>query len=814
MLNYRFSVNGQSVSPIYKDDLAKEYTLESQQRFYRASLSGKLTFIRDDYEFLKAQPFETEFVLLIEINTGAGWSDYWVGKFFKTNGNWDEDDKKVEVKLDVKDQYNDVMAGLEKEYNLIKLAPEKSPLEIQKRPLIQIYNPGDSVVSCFLGGNYWEQDVTFEEENTSILINTYYFALASTIAKGLVTGTGTPNDTTGEYSLEGDIGPLVNFDLFHINGLYRLSRIRTGPNTPQGMPYRYLLTRLIDDVVLFRSSERFNLPEPSLETNITLNAFDASASGTLTIFVSEVEIYARYLLDVEDILGTPTNLLPVDDIVADNRNYKRAIGYALDVVTSSQQTQVEPTEYGLSDNGGYFVEPYFFGERFYPIARSTWGFSSHWFNFAVFDNILEEAGRKAYVFKETSPLSSAISVLLEQFAPGITHEGSDIYSEFLYGATNPVAGQAFRLMLTQKTNILYGEFDTPAQKAPITLSAITRMLKDTFKAYWYIENNKFKIEHISWFKNGGSYAGAPEYTADLTTLLEPRNRKPWGFNTSKYDFDKAAMPERLDFKWMDDVTPGFEGTPIVINSKFVQEGKIDQINIANFTTDIDYMILNPQELNPEGFALFASIDNPILDKSSAGNEFEVILDHLTGVTSADVLYVTTEFIAVEGNTRYNLTHMNRLCWYDINQAYIEGHSFFGGGYGAISPSNARFLRASVLQAYWPTMAILSVVRKLPFNTLEVEGADLVLQNGLLSWPYLQPRYWVDDLPAQDVTINDSPGFVSGIMRGKKQKAKYPSIEDPNPIKLVKTQLGDGEIEKLSVNLSSRMNTLTLKYDTE
>ena len=48
-------LQGQTVHPIYKDDLAKEYELETNQRFYRAKLSGKITFVRDDYDYINRQ---------------------------------------------------------------------------------------------------------------------------------------------------------------------------------------------------------------------------------------------------------------------------------------------------------------------------------------------------------------------------------------------------------------------------------------------------------------------------------------------------------------------------------------------------------------------------------------------------------------------------------------------------------------------------------------------------------------------------------------------------------------------------------------
>lgn len=72
---------------------------------------------------------------------GRTWSQYYQGKFMKTDCTFVDYDKKVTVQPDVIDEYNDVLAGLEKEYNLITLAPTIQRITINKRPLIQIYVP-------------------------------------------------------------------------------------------------------------------------------------------------------------------------------------------------------------------------------------------------------------------------------------------------------------------------------------------------------------------------------------------------------------------------------------------------------------------------------------------------------------------------------------------------------------------------------------------------------------------------------------------------------------------------------------------------
>lgn len=897
LIKYRFSINGRAVTPSYKDGLSKDYKVEPQQRFYRADLSGSLKFMRGDFEWILAQDFETEFVLLIEKSNDGGltWSSYYTGVFYKTDCQIDLDTKKIEVKVDTKDQYVEVLAGIENEYNLIKLAPAKTPITIQKRPLIQLYIPGDEVISCFLSGNYWEQDVTEAVTNTSTLVNTHHFALASTLHKMFMEGSTNPD-------LKGDFVGENNAAMYGPNGTYKItyepnqhvyivgtSEFGYGKSSADlysiwkdGNNTLWMLTGIGSSELTFTSffhtnsikypKEGFSatlthvagatntaaiwytivtIPEsgatggmfslrkasdnviyyfnPTLystmpDGNITFRAYPGVGTGTLTGYKFTFPVYMRYLLDTETISGLNTYPLAADDIVENNRNYHRAIGYAIDCVTISNRLSTNPTEYGVADDGRYFQMPYtLWGQKFYPIARSTWGYSSIWFAFETFDWILEEQGRKSYTMKDSVLLSDAIKVLLNEIDPTITHDGTSEYSQFLYGATNPITYNMFRLMITQKSNILAGEYDKPAQKAPITLNAIMVMLRDCFKCFWYIEDNKFKIEHISWFKNGGTYSGSPAISYDLTTLIQRKNGKPWGFLSSNYSYDKVDMAERYEFAWMDDVTEGFEGYPIEINSKYVQRGKLENVNISTFTTDIDYMLLNPSAITQDGFALMAVVSTPnLFDRYAYDISEGYYLNTGTGGLIAHSNYGTTGYISVKANTNYALGPWEFMVWYDSNKTRISGTNIaVTPSYVHKSPANAAYVRYSLsgISTWKDNFKIVEGTDLnawvLPYIQRGIDGAELRLQNGILSWIYLHPNYWVWDLPARNVTINkDSYTWVQGIERKKKQKISFPSIDDPNPLQLIKTPMGDGQIEKLSINLQSRMNDIELKYDTE
>lgn len=718
-------LQGQTVHPIYKDDLAKEYELETNQRFYRAKLSGKITFVRDDYDYINRQSFDNEFLYCIEKSDDGGrtWFQYFQGKFMKTDCTFTDYDKKVVVQPDAIDDYNDVLAGLEKEYNLITLAPTIQRITINKRPLIQIYVPGDSVVSCFLGGTNWEQDANATTDQNA-LVQTYHFALCNILKEIQITSNGSPAVISGLYTgrmatgasadvFEGKLYPELN-----VNYYIYISQQRINGGLPFGIAV-VEIRKQSDDTVMFRYQKVTQEPFDTLEFDLT--AVEGSgATGTMHADMKSYNIYARYLCDVEKIEDLNTYPLPADDIVDNNRNYRRAIGYAIDVAFISNNFSDTPTEWGLADNGKYFAPPYsIYGQTFYPIARSTWRYASLWFGFYLMDWILEEKARKAYTLRDAFPVASCISVLLNQIAPGITHAATAEYSQFLYSGNNPISGLNFRLLVSQKTNIINGEYQQPAQKAPTTLQQFTNMLRDCFKCYWFIEDGKFKIEHIQYFRNGGSYSGGAILSHDLTKELNLRNGKPWAFNTSEYSFDKVDLPERYQFEWMDDVTAAFEGLPIQVISKYVTPGKVEEINISNFTSDIDMMLLNPGNMSSDGFALFA----------------------------------------------------------------------------AVPPTSG---------SQWI----------LPFTRQTINGVEYFLQNGYLAFINLQSPYWLYDLPARRVSINGSEVYARGIERKKKQTFSFPANDDPNPMQLIKTYLGNGQVDKLSVNLCSRSIKTTLKYDTE
>lgn len=715
---YRFvlSIDGENdmqAFPVYKDDLAIDYEHESGQQFFRGKFSGKLTFVGNDFLRIMAAAFDSEFDLevLISYDGGQTWASYWTGSFWKTDCEINEDDKTAIVTPALKDRYNKVLAGMDKEYNLIDLKPVISRIKYDKRPMIQVYVPGQTTIGCFLAGMWWEQECE-SVLDVNLLKNTYYFAPEKGIIDIRITGESTP-EVPSHIVNNPDVsetGQIVNFSFEYGNYTFvrngnRVWISNAGEVSPE------LWGGYVD-------SDNFQ------DYTVTLYPYSGSpTTGILTATISTRVVFARYICDVEEAGSLSTYELPEEDIVQNNRNYKRVIGYQFpETIIFGDMFSSDPTKWGLYEPGKYYVSPSDLDiglGKCFPVARNTWGGLSIWFTAYAMDSTIETAFRKSNTLNDAFPIWSVISVLLAEVAPGITHQGTTAYSQFLYSTNNPLLSYIQQhLFITPKSNIIFGGYDQPAQKAPITLKIVLDMLRDCFRCYWFIdEQNRFRIEHISWFMRGGTYDGRePEVGINLTTEIVTRNGKPWSYVKNQYKFDKPEMASRYQFGWMDDSTELFDGQPIDIVSKYVNPDNIEEISVQQFTSDIDYILLNPSEISKDGFVLL-------------------------GAKLEDGAYT------------------------------------------------------------------------LPYISFVFDGAAYTLQNAYVAFVLLQ-SYYRYDMPAKQYKIGDVEYNAIGIKKLKTQEINFPVLYEPDLFNLIKTELGNGAIQKMSVNLSSRNAKTTLKYDTE
>lgn len=816
---FELSANGatQQAKPIYKDSLAKDFEKESGQEFFRAKLSGELTFNGDDYNFIVLSSFDTEFGLeiFISYDWGQTWASYWTGTFWKTDCKFDEDSHTVKVKPTVSDQYNDVLAGLDKEYNLIDLAPQIIPVKADKRPMVQVYVPGQSVIGCFLSGMWWEQDCEPVSDTEMMDIGggaqgrklEYYYRFA--INKGYtnirISGSMTPQLPTNVSGVvSGQSGKYFDF---YVDGIHYYRNTNTNfdwigiydPNT--GAAWR---------------NERVSRDLAGNYTVMVYPVTGTPATGDITLDIETIDVYSRFVCDTDTINSVQTYPIPSDDLVENNRNYTRIVGYYFpNTISFSNRHTETPTKWGLYQPGEYYAEPYsIYQPEYFPVARNGWGYVSVWFSFDSFDWIVERSGRKQFTIRYAYPLFSVISVLLGKIAPGITHDGTTDYSQFLYG-TN-IIGINQTLLITPKSNIVNAGYDQPAQSAPITLRAVLDMLRDCFRCYWFIDDTgKFRVEHIQYFRNGGSYSGAPVVGVDLTTLILPRNGKPWAFARNQYEYEKPTMAARYQFGWMDDVTQLFAGYPIDIISKFVNPDNIEQITVSQFSSDLDYILLNPSAVSKDGFVLLAS---------QTVSWSEQLANPLTYSWNGGAIQTSIDLTQYRGQTMRISVNTSRQ-YLTVSQS--------GGGTSELigeiiqEPNTTKTFEfvvkddADVIFLYGPgtggaaisSLQLRSGENVLPYVNYNVDGNDHYLQNAWVAFCILQ-QYYAYDMPAPDYEINGVQMVATGVKKLKTQSIQFPMFNDPNLLQLIKTYLGNGTIEKISVNLSSRTANATLRYDTE
>ena len=740
MVGYRFILRynaGEYIArPIWKSDMAKEYAFESGQMFRRATLSGDLVFLDKDYDWIMSQPFSAKIIVILQVswaNNGV-YVNYWQGEFYRTDCTINVDDKSIKVKPNVSDKYNAILAGLEKEYDLIPLKPAIQAVKMKRRPMLQIYTAGESIVSCFLGGMAWEQEVNDNSYTSSQLMNDFHFGSMGQFVQITFDGTPPAGLTEGFYgmwshgSYEGEWPDFSNeegvyymayfqdvyYDAiqetwYYSNGLLIYA---VGTTTPVLWEYK-------QD---FPQSGGYNDYQP-IPASFTM--VGQGGRSNLSASWTGVDVLGRFVTAKKT---SDTFDIPSDDIVTYNRNYRYCVPFvATNMIRMTNRASDTPTEWGKRGDGKYYEKPELTAAESsdtmaqYPIARSGWQTASIWLQWRNSMTMIENDFSKQMVLRDAYTLEAVISALLSQVDSNITFAATSAYSQFLYG-TNPLYNSWGRLVITPKSNLMVAEYSQPAQKAMITLQEVFNMLKNALGCYWFIDDsNRLRIEHISYFKNGNSYSGTPQVWVDVNELINTRNGHSWVKGTSTYNFDKIDMAERYEYAWADETTTPFKGKAIEVLSPFVQQGKIEEVNIAKYNSDIDYIMLNPSDVSEEGFALMCC--------SVSGSTYTV----------------TNAQIDVSADTRVQV------------------------------------------------------------------------QNNLLAMAFLQPTFLISDMPAYRIKVNGSETTAKGIQRKKKQQISVPawgSGGDGLMTQLIQTAIGEGEIERASINLSSRMTKYTLRYDTE
>ena len=603
---------GFEAHPAYDDNLAVDIERESGQQFYRRKFSGKLKFVGADYDAIMAAAFDQRISILVQLTNYPDSGDLFydnplVGFFYRADCEIDEGAKTIEVTPSTDDAYTAILDGWEKEFNLTKLAPEIVPIDMMRRPVIQIYSTAQTKVSCILSQMVWEQDCEAEDDPSSYGFQPMPY-------------TGSSQYIYSVFQKEnfdwGTMPPVPSIFYFDINT--EQSAVRDGYYIDRTAG-QFLIRRAGDNRIIWsRASGTASAYPFEVEMKVNENLYPDLAGERLIVQGRNAELWMRILCDVDEIMGSPTSALRTDDFVGYIAGYHRYLPLSLgglgEVFTVQEVMSATPTEWGLSESGKYYVQPVYQAVSGYgkilPICKGVWDEFSLWWlsNGVPLDELIEEQGRKPMTLRDAYPLHSVISVLLNEIGAGVTFGNDASYSEFFYGtaAASIRGNDDTSLFITPKSNLVAVDYDNAAQRGEITLKAVFEMLRDVYRCFWFIDNGKLRIEHIAYFMRGGNYTGPMGVGIDLTDLYYSRSGKAVAEGQMEYKYDKPETYERIEFGWMDDVTAPFDGWSIEILSGYVVKGKKEEVTLSKFTSDLDYILLNPEGVSKDGFVLLGA----------------------------------------------------------------------------------------------------------------------------------------------------------------------------------------------------------------
>lgn len=627
------------VHPVFGDDVKLKLSREANQMFHRTKLDGKIKFVGDDFDIISQSSHNVTFTLSVY----RGSSLIGSGTFLKSDCDLNYDDKVCTVKLTTSDRYEKFLANYDNKYNLIKLAPKCVPLTLNKRPVLQFYFFGDTKITNSLGDMAFEVDAASgaEEKTLSQLTNTYKFTRIFSYGTCSLSMDASPynyinasdlNGARGDYKAVFNNGSIVRLE--KVGGVYSIRPIsESGYGGTYGIFKNGVrVNGYTEDSEGNRITyhTRVSITETGTTLSLNVSTWQDDSEGGEYLYENigsgsgdERTILCRMLSDYGGSRAgeSKVDLRTIsDDVAEDNYNYLYAwtvswLNIGANMIVSAE-VQDEPTEWGIDSNGKYFVQPQpsIVGNPVYPIGWNMWIPLSFWFEdtLSIYGSIDVSVFNTTYTLPDAYPLSSAIQVLLEKVDDGVSYSPNDdslFFSEIenggLAGFIPCPSVRKKILYITPITNVKKTRYEQAAQRGDITLKQILDMLRELYGCYWYIgDDGHLKIEHVTFFKGGNSYAqGEPVPMVDVTTMKDMPNGLSWGFGQNEVSFSRNNCPSRYEFQWADACTEQFNGYAVDIKDKLASPDKKEKVQATNFMADIDYCVIAPNAVSDDLYVL-------------------------------------------------------------------------------------------------------------------------------------------------------------------------------------------------------------------
>lgn len=190
-------------------------------------------------------------------------------------------------------------------------------------------------------------------------------------------------------------------------------------------------------------------------------------------------------------------------------------------------------------------------------------------------------------------LYDVIEYLADKIKTGVT-----LSSTFFTAATNPAtltANKLLYLTIAQKSDIIRPGASNGATELMMSWNSLMEILWGMFQVKWeYIAaTDTINLEHISFFTKS---AGLDLRTQEIAA----------GFNN--YTYVKDKMPKYEKFSFMESFNTDFVGVAIYYDSKCVDQDESSNTKEVSVlvTTDLQYIINSPTEINDEGAVILCN----------------------------------------------------------------------------------------------------------------------------------------------------------------------------------------------------------------
>lgn len=643
----------QELHPIYSDGLSIRWSKHEGDEFYLPDWSEELIFTHDEADLIASFSLGKELILDVGDYQEGNLTEFIKLKFRRVDGAENRVEHTFKVTPKPITYYDMILAKLNEEYDLFQLdhSPVIERVMMHTRPILQLYILGGNTIGNWMGALHWEtpienwEDLVFNEievigsvpdPNNVISTTLYGFLYDQYLSRNVfsVTAMGddpinpnpiaygrkgtyvandcTTNDLSGTYDM--DNGFVMEISYSNGNYFFRIKRNGTeywrgNINTSGlGEDFSLVLSAVGGSTP---SSMRVAVHKVKVATRLIANTHPITDGGGRTwgtIQAGQSGTGSRwgYLKSYVPYIDGRNDVVVNSDPFIDTSNYKYYIQYAPPVafmkITGNKTTQ--PNSFGLWEPNIYYMpEPYY-----KPFAPTSWGDWAVWYERDGLDSGIDNNGSVVMTLRHAYPLWSVLEVLLQAVDPSIRFDRED-FSQFFGPASepsylDPLVREQMNVFLTPSSNILVGNYDQPAQKAKIKLGQLLDALKKIYLVYWYIDSSgTFRLEHKSFFENGGSYSGSPVIGLDLTRYQEVLVDKPWSFVQDEWSAETDNLFSEITYEWPENTSDPFTGRPIKMLADFVDPKLKDERSIEVFVPDVDLMRAAPGDFSKDGFAI-------------------------------------------------------------------------------------------------------------------------------------------------------------------------------------------------------------------